>query len=116
MATVATLTTFEGKAPGSISAAYRVGVREVRVVWRTPAAFLPGLFIPIFFYFVQVGALSGFAEAFGIQNYKGFQLPVSILFAVSNCGAGLNMVSYIENGYFDKLLLTPAPRFSLLIG
>ena len=33
------------------------------------------------------------------------------------CGsAGLNMVADIESGYFDKLLLTPANRLSLLIG
>src|SRR5205085_1285306 len=101
---------------GGVLSSYRVGIRELKTVWRTPAAFLPGLFIPIFFYFIQVGALSKFAAAGGIQNYKGFQLPVSILFAVSNGGAGLNMVTDIESGYFDKLLVTPAPRFSLLFG
>lgn len=105
-----------GGAAGPVASAFRVGVREIRTVWRTPAAFLPGLFIPIFFYFIQVGALSGFAKAAGLSNYKAFQLPVSILFAVSNGGAGLNMVTDIETGYFDKLLLTPAPRFALLIG
>jgi ABC-2 type transport system permease protein len=95
---------------------FHLGVREVRTVLRTPAAFLPGLFIPLFFYFVQVGALSGFASRSGVPNYKAFQLPVAILFAVSNGGAGLNMVADIESGYFDKLVLTPASRLSLLLG
>ena len=102
--------------PGAIRSAVNLGLREIRSTLRTPAAFLPGLFIPVFFYFVQVGALASTSAAAGFPDYKGFFLPVSILFAVSNGGAGLNMVSDIESGYFDKLMLTPAPRFSLLTG
>jgi ABC-2 type transport system permease protein len=41
---------------------------------------------------------------------------VGILFAAQSGSAGLNMVTDIESGYFDKLLLTPANRMSILIG
>lgn len=93
-----------------------LGIREVRTVLRQPAAFIPGLIIPVFFYFIQVAALSELAGNSGLGNYKGFQLPVAILFAVSNGGAGLNLVTDIESGYFEKLLLTPANRMSILVG
>jgi ABC-2 type transport system permease protein len=74
------------------------------------------MLVPIFFYFIMTGSLDTFAGSFGIDNWEAFQLPVGILFAVQGGSAGLNMVADIESGYFDKLLLTPANRVSLLIG
>jgi len=103
-------------APEALRSAFYIGKREVRNVLRAPADFLPGLFIPVFFYFIQVGSLSKFATGFGLHNYKAFQLPIGLLFAASNGGSGLNMVMDIESGYFDKLLLTPVNRLALLIG
>lgn len=97
-------------------ATFHLGLREVRTVLRLPANFIPGLFIPAFFYFVMIGSLSEFASASGVANYKAFQLPLSILFAVTGGSAGLNMVADIESGYFDKLLLTPASRLAILVG
>lgn len=90
--------------------------REIRNVLRTPAAFLPSIMMPLFFYFIQSASLSKFASGSGIHNYQAFVLPVSVLFSMSNEGAGLNMVTDIERGYFDKLLLTPVSRMSLVIG
>jgi ABC-2 type transport system permease protein len=100
----------------SVRAAFLLAQREMRLAWRTPAYLLPNLLVPVFFYFVMIGSLSGFASGFGIDNYEAFQLPISILFAVQGGSAGLNMVADIESGYFDKLLLTPANRLSILIG
>lgn len=101
-------------------AVYYVGAREIRNLIRTPAAFLPSFFIPLFFYFVQSGqlarALEGAGGSLAAGDYRSFILPVSILFAVSNEGAGFNMVQDIERGYFDKLMLSPAARPALLMG
>jgi ABC-2 type transport system permease protein len=72
--------------------------------------------VPVFFYFVTVGSLEQFANSFGLANWEAFQLPMAILFAVQGGSAGLNMVADIESGYFDKLLLTPVSRLSILIG
>ena len=93
-----------------------LGAREVRTAFRTPAYLLPNLIVPIFFYFVMVGSLDTFAGGFGIDNWEAFQLPLAILFAVQGGSAGLNMVADIESGYFDKLLVTPTNRFSILMG
>jgi ABC-2 type transport system permease protein len=93
-----------------------LGARELRTVARTPAYLIPNAVIPIFFYFVMVGSLEKFASNSGVENWTAFQLPVAIMFAVQGGSAGMNMVVDIESGYFDKLLLTPAHRLSILIG
>ncbi|MFN2614634.1 MAG: ABC transporter permease [Actinomycetota bacterium] len=98
-------------------AIWYVGAREIRNLIRTPAAFIPSFFIPLFFFFVQSGSLAGLVQRSGaIGDYKAFILPVAILFSVSNEGAGFNMVQDIERGYFDKVMLVPANRLGFLIG
>ena len=97
-------------------ATFYLGLREVRTSIRTPAYFIPNLIVPIFFYYVMVGSLEKFANRSGVPNWEAFQLPVAIMFAVMSGSAGLNMVADIEGGYFDKLLLTPANRLSILLG
>src|SRR5438034_6292048 len=79
----------------AIRATLVLGMREVRISWRTPAYFIPNLIVPLFFYFVMVGSLEKFAGNSGITNWKAFQLPVAIIFAVQGGSAGLNMVADI---------------------
>jgi len=100
----------------SLRAGWVLGVRELRTSIRTPAYLVPNLVVPIFFFFMMVGALEEFAVGFGIDNWKAFQLPVAIMFAAQGGSAGLNMVADIESGYLDKLLVTPASRISILLG
>tara|TARA_B100000131_G_scaffold144890_1_gene140936 strand:- start:13041 stop:13796 length:756 start_codon:yes stop_codon:yes gene_type:complete len=95
---------------------YFVIKREINAMKRVPAATLPAVFIPIFFFFVYSAALGTSTQFLGQSNAYTFYLPVSILLSVSNGGAGLRMVSDIESGYFEKLLLTPVNRLALLIG
>jgi ABC-2 type transport system permease protein len=100
-----------------VRAVYYVGAREIRNLIRTPAAFLPSFFIPLFFYFVQSGSLEKLAQQSGaVGDYRAFILPVAIMFSVSNEAAGFNMVTDIERGYFDKLMLSPANRVAILLG
>ncbi len=94
-------------------------LRALRESVRQPAVEIGNIFIPMFFFAITVGAIGEVAgRAFGITNYVGFQMPVAILQGVAGSAgnSGIGMVTDIERGYFDKLLLTPAPRFSLLLG
>ena len=50
------------------------------------------------------------------QGYVAFQLPVSLMFAVATATSGLALVTEIDNGYFDKLLVAPIRRSSLIFG
>lgn len=94
--------------------------RAVREVVRYPEATIPTLFIPLFFLAVNVGQVS---ETFPPttpflvgQGYVAFQLPVSLMFAVATATSGLALVTEIDLGYFDKLLVAPIRRSSIIFG
>ncbi len=93
-----------------------VATRALRQIPREPEAIIPALIIPVFFYVVNVGALSPVAEAAGVTDFKAFQLPVAIIFAVTGVSRASALVSDINDGYFDRLLLTPMSRPALLLG
>lgn len=100
----------------SVRDTFHLVLRALREARRQPAVEIGNIFIPMFFFAVTVGAIGHVAgRAFGIDNYLGFQMPVAILQAVGAGSAGLGMVTDIERGYFDKLLLTPASRTSLVV-
>jgi ABC-2 type transport system permease protein len=97
-----------------------LGRRSVREILRFPEATIPVLFIPLFFLAVNIGQVSEtfpsstpFLEG---QSYVAFQLPVSLLFAVATAISGLALVTEIDLGYFDKLLVAPIRRSSIIFG
>ncbi|MFN8530378.1 MAG: ABC transporter permease [Anaerolineae bacterium] len=95
--------------------------RSLKTAFRVPAAILPGIVISVFFLFVYTGTLgnaSSFLPGLAGQSYLGFILPLSVISAaLSGSGAaGQGIVRDIENGYFDKLMLTPISRAALLLG
>ena len=95
-----------------------VSLRAIRLTLRDPEAFGPALAIPLFFFIVNVGALQKFVEG-GFPagfDYKAFQLPVSVAFAVTGVSRASALVTDIQNGYLDRLLLTPVRRGTLLLG
>ena len=85
-----------------------VAIRALRQIPREPEAVIPALIIPVFFFVVNVGSLSNVAEAAGVTDFKAFQLPVAIIFAVTGISRASALVTDINDGYFDRLLLTPA--------
>jgi ABC-2 type transport system permease protein len=93
--------------------------RTLRITARQPFSAFTPLLISLFFLFIYQGQLG---EAAGLflegQDYLGFILPLSIVSAAfSGSGlAGQTLVRDIETGYFDKLLLTPANRWAILLG
>jgi ABC-2 type transport system permease protein len=97
-----------------------LGRRAVREVFRLPEATVPTLFIPLFFLAVNIGQVSKtFPSSTPFlhgQGYVGFQLPVSLMFAVCTATSGLALVTEIDGGYFDKLLVAPIRRSSIIFG
>ena len=94
-----------------------VAGRAIRGVFREPEFFIPALIVPVFFYVVNVGALQDFAQSSGaVEDFKAFQLPVAIIFAVTGVSRAGALVTDIQSGYFDRLLLTPIRRPMLLLG
>ncbi len=97
-----------------------LGRRAVREVFRYPEATIPTLFIPLFFLAVNIGQVSRtFPSSTPFlkgQGYVAFQLPVSLMFGVATATSGLALVTEIDLGYFDKLLVAPIRRSSIIFG
>lgn len=95
-----------------------VARRALRLSLRDMEAIGPGLVVPLFFLVVNIGSLQSFVEGNlppGF-DFKGFQLPVSIIFAVTGISRAGSLVIDIQDGYLDRLLLTPVNRATLLLG
>ncbi|MEJ2550472.1 MAG: ABC transporter permease [Anaerolineales bacterium] len=94
--------------------------RSLVTIFRTPEALLPPLAISLFFLIIYdstLGEAANFIPNLGSNSYLGFILPLSIISAALS-GAGIaaqNLVRDSNSGYFDKLLLTPISRASLLL-
>ena len=93
-----------------------VARRAVRSMLRDLETVIPALFIPVFMYAVTVGALKDFAENIPGLDYRAFQLPVAVLFAVTGVSRAITVVTDIQSGYFDRLVITPVNRVALLLG
>lgn len=94
-----------------------IGLRACRGVFREPEFFVPALIVPVFFFVVNIGALQDVAQTGGlVGDFKAFQLPVAIIFAVTGVSRASALVIDIQSGYFDRLLLTPVRRPVLLLG
>lgn len=93
-----------------------VARRAIRSLPREPEFLAPALFIPAFFYAINIGALQDVAERTPGFDFKAFQLPVAIIFAVTGLSRANVLVLDIAGGYFDKLLASPVRRGPLLLG
>lgn len=95
---------------------FAVARRAVRSMLRDLETVIPALFIPVFMFAVTVGALQDFAENIPGLDYKAFQLPVAVMFAVTGVSRAITVVTDIQSGYFDRLVITPVNRLALLLG
>ncbi len=94
-----------------------IAARSIRQLPRDAEFIVPALFIPVFFLIVNVGSLQNVASFTQIQiDYKAYQLPVALVFAVTGVTRAPALVLNIQEGYFDRLMLTPVSRRALLLG
>ena len=91
-----------------------VAGRALRQVVREPTSVIPAVFVPAFFYSVNLGALERLAGT--ALDYKAFLLPMAVAFAVTGMSRAPSLVTDIQGGYFDRLCLTPVRRSALLLG
>ena len=93
-----------------------VAGRALRQIPREPASVIPAVFVPAFFYTVNLGALENLAQRAGGFDYKAFLIPMAIAFAVTGMSRAPTLVTDIQGGYFDRLCMTPVRRSALLLG
>ena len=106
----------EARRAGFLRDLVSLGGRSLRSVPRDPEVFFPALIIPVFFFAINVGALQDLTEVQPGFDYKAFQIPVAILFAVTGLSRANVLVLDIQDGYFDRLALTPVNRLAMLLG
>jgi ABC-2 type transport system permease protein len=93
-----------------------VAQRALRSVLRDPEVTISALVIPVFMYIMIVGALDDVAQGMPGLDYRAFQLPVAVLFAVTGVSRAITVVTDIQSGYFDRLVISPVNRLALLLG
>lgn len=101
---------------GFLSQVMTVAARALRSILRDPEGVIPPLIFPVFFFVVNIGVLQDVAERLPGIDYKEFQLPVAIIFAVTGISRAVTLVTDIQTGYFDRLSLTPVNRLAMLFG
>ena len=94
--------------------------RSLNEVLRVRGALLPATIAPVVFMLGitgQFGRLTGL-EGFPTESYLSWIVPLSCMQGAGFAGAatGSNLARDIEQGWFDRLLVSPVPRPLLVIG
>ncbi|MFL5871262.1 MAG: ABC transporter permease [Solirubrobacterales bacterium] len=94
--------------------------RAANELLRVPGAAIPGVLAPTIF-FCGLSSVFGhltLLPGFDTDSYQSFIVPISLLQGAGFTGAatGVNLARDIEQGWFDRLLASPAPRPALLSG
>ncbi len=93
--------------------------RALNEISRVPGAAIPGVLAPTIF---MLGITSVFGQADRLPgfdaDFRAFVVPLGLLQGAGFTGAatGVNLARDIEGGWFDRLLLCPAPRAAVLAG
>ena len=94
--------------------------RALNEITRVPGAAIPGVLAPTIFFLGLNGVFGSLVQlrGFNTDSYLTFLLPVSMLQGAGFTGAatGVNLARDIEQGWFDRLMASPAPRWVLLAG
>ena len=87
---------------------------------RVPGAAIPGVLAPTIFFLGLNGVFGALTQLRGFEtgSYESFIVPVSMLQGAGFTGAaaGVNLARDYEQGWVDRLLVSPAPRWVLLAG
>jgi ABC-2 type transport system permease protein len=94
-----------------------VAGRAIRAVPRDLEAVIPPVLIAFFFFIVNIATLQNLTEGtIAGFDYTAFQMPTAILLGVTGVSRAGALVLDVQDGYLDRLLLTPVRRGSILLG
>jgi len=78
---------------------------------------VPPIFIALFFFVVNIGTLQRLTEGnIAGLDFKAFMMATAVLLGVTGVSRAGALVLDVQNGYFDRLLLTPVSRLAILLG
>ena len=85
-----------------------------------PSVFLPSLIMPLFILIATAGAFRGISllPVFDGASYLAFTIPLATVMGAGFAGinAGMTLARDIEGGFVDRLIASPAPRITLILG
>ena len=94
--------------------------RAINEVVRVPGAAIPGILAPTLFLLGLTAVFGSLTllPGFSTNDFMAFILPVSVMQSATFSGAatGVNLARDIEQGWFDRLYVSPLSRPSLLAG
>jgi ABC-2 type transport system permease protein len=91
--------------------------RSLRAVPRDLQAIIPPVFIAFFFFVVNIGTLETLTQNnIAGFDYTAFEMATAVLLGVTGVSRAQALVIDVQNGYFDRLLLTPVRRSAILVG
>ena len=109
--------TIRPKQAGLVRDTAAIAGRALRAIPRDLPAVIPPVFIALFFFVVNIGTLERLTEGnIAGFDFKAFMMATAILLGVTGISRAPALVLDVENGYFDRLLLTPVRRLAILLG
>jgi len=103
----------------SVDATWALIRRAANEILRVPGAAIPGVLAPTIFFLGLTSVFGALSHLPGFPApFKDWMIPVSLLQGAGFTGAatGVNLARDIEQGWFDRLLVSPAPRPVILAG
>ncbi|MEA2434754.1 MAG: type transport system permease protein [Actinomycetota bacterium] len=94
--------------------------RSVKLIPRMPSTFVPSLIMPIFLVVSFSGAFAGLTQLPGFPADKmiDWVFPMTTLQGCAFAGVttAMAIARDLDNGFYDRLIGSPAPRISLMLG
>ena len=112
----------ERLAPGGnvIGVAQGLARRSLVNIARTPSAVVPTIAMPLFFIVAFSGAFGALTDipGFPTDNELNWFMPWAIMQGAAFAGMGVcfGIGRDLENGFYDRLLMAPTHRVSLVVG
>lgn len=104
----------------SAAVTWSIAKRSMMLIPRMPSTFFPSLVMPVFLTVSFAGAFSGIVEFPGFPADKALDwfIPMTTLQGAAFAGitTGMGVARDLESGFYDRLLASPASRWSLLGG
>ncbi|HEX9682865.1 MAG TPA: ABC transporter permease [Acidimicrobiales bacterium] len=99
---------------------WQLAQRSMMLIPRIPSTFVPSLVMPVFITISFSGAFGALSDipAFPTDVMLDWVVPMALLQGAAFAGitTGMGIAHDVENGFFDRLLLSPSPRSALLLG
>ena len=100
--------------------AWGIAGRSLMLIPRVPSTFVPSLVMPVFLTLAFAGQFAGLTliPGFPADKIIDWFIPMTTIQGAAFAGVttGLGVARDLESGFFDRFLMSPAPRSALLVG